>query len=75
MSPPTIFISYSHDSQAHGEQVLRLAERLRADGLDAQLDQYVNGTPPEGWPRWMLDRLDEASFVLGQLVHLAAARP
>ena len=35
-----------------------LAERLRSDGVDAQLDQYVAGTPPEGWPRWMLDRLE-----------------
>ncbi|HSJ74944.1 MAG TPA: TIR domain-containing protein, partial [Gemmatimonadales bacterium] len=46
------------------EKVLGLAERLRQDGLDAQLDRYVNGTPEEGWPRWMLDRLDEATSVL-----------
>lgn len=59
-----IFVSYSHDSAEHREHVLRLAERLRQDGLDAQLDQYVQGTPSQGWPRWMLDRLDEAAFVL-----------
>ena len=56
-----VFISYSHDSDEHREKVLGLAERLRQDGLDAQLDQYVKGTPEQGWPRWMLDRLDEAS--------------
>jgi len=44
--------------------VLGLAERLRQAGADAQIDQYVAGTPPEGWPRWMLDRLDWAEFVL-----------
>ena len=59
-----IFISYSHDSDEHRDKVLALAERLRQDGLDAQLDQYVEGTPEETWPRWMLDRLDEAEFVL-----------
>ena len=59
-----VFISYSHDSEEHREKVLGLAERLRQDGLDAQLDRYVNGTPEEGWPRWMLDRLDEATSVL-----------
>ena len=59
-----VFISYSHDSDAHREKVLGLAERLRQDGLDAQIDQYVEGTPEQGWPRWMLDRLDEAAFVL-----------
>jgi hypothetical protein len=53
-----------HDSQEYARRVLGLAERLRKDGVDAQLDQYVAGTPAEGWPRWMLDRLDWADFVL-----------
>ena len=54
--PPRVFISYSHDSPEHAERVLALAERLR--------DQYVRGTPPEKWPRWMLNRLEWADFVL-----------
>src|SRR5258708_33218840 len=62
--PPKVFISYSHDSPEHAQHVLELAERLRKDGVDAQLDQYVAGTPHEGWPRWMLNRLDWANFVL-----------
>jgi len=64
MSAPRIFISYSHDSDGHREQVLALSERLRADGLHAEIDQYVNGAPPQGWPRWMLDQLDAAEYVL-----------
>lgn len=64
MPGSTVFISYSHDSDEHREKVLGLAERLRDDGLDARLDQYVSGTPMEGWPRWMLNQLDEADFVL-----------
>ncbi|MEK6289303.1 MAG: TIR and AAA domain-containing protein [Acidobacteriota bacterium] len=59
-----IFISYSHDSDAHREKVLALSERLRADGIETLLDQYVNGSPEQGWPRWMLDQLDAATFVL-----------
>lgn len=61
---PRVFISYSHDSDAHRRRVLALAERFREDGIDADLDQYVKGTPPEKWPRWMLNRLDWADFVL-----------
>lgn len=61
---PRVFISYSHDSDAHRALVLRFAERLRADGIDADLDQYVKGTPAETWPQWMLNRLDWATFVL-----------
>jgi hypothetical protein len=62
--PPRVFISYSHDSLEHARHVIGLAERLRKDGVDAQLDQYVAGTPARGWPRWMEDQLDSAQFVL-----------
>jgi len=57
MSAKTVFISYSHDSPAHSARVLALSERLRADGIETLLDQYVNGSPQQGWPRWMLDQL------------------
>ncbi len=55
MSAKTVFISYSHDSGEHRKQVLGLSERLRRDGIETILDQYVNGTPEEGWPRWMMN--------------------
>jgi hypothetical protein len=64
MSAKTVFISYSHDSDEHRERVLALSERLRADGIETLLDQYVNGSPDQGWPRWMLDQLDAADSVL-----------
>ena len=59
-----VFISYSHDSVEHRENVLGLAERLLANGIDVELDLWVNGTPEQGWPNWMLDALDSADFVL-----------
>jgi hypothetical protein len=62
--PPKVFISYSHDSPAHEQRVLALAERLRQDGIEAHIDRYVNGTPAEGWPRWMENQLKWADFVL-----------
>lgn len=62
---PTALISYSHDSDEHEERVLALANRLRADGIDCELDQYIpGGAPPEGWPRWMEARIEESDFVL-----------
>jgi SEFIR domain len=59
-----LFLSYSHDSRAHSERVLALAERLRQSGFDARLDQYVNGTPENGWARWMKEQLGAADRVL-----------
>jgi hypothetical protein len=65
MSDITVFISYSHDSDAQRERVLGVSERLRKDGIRTILDRYVErGSPPEGWPRWMLNGLDEATHVL-----------
>jgi SEFIR domain len=64
MGVKKVFISYSHDSDEHRERVLSFSERLRADGIDTVLDQYVNGSPQQGWPRWMLDQLDVADSVL-----------
>ncbi len=59
-----VFISYSHDSDDHRAHVLGLSERLRQDGIETILDRYVNGSPAEGWPRWMLNGLDAAARVL-----------
>lgn len=40
MSSPKIFISYSHDSDAHKAWVLQLARDLVASGVDVVLDQW-----------------------------------
>jgi hypothetical protein len=48
---PKVFISYSHDSPDHENRILALCNRLREDGFDAVIDQFVVGFPPEGWPR------------------------
>lgn len=60
---PKVFISYSHDSPEHKDRVLHLSDRLRADGIDCNIDQYET-SPPEGWPRWMVNQIEEADFVL-----------
>jgi hypothetical protein len=63
MIKPRVFISYSHDSDEHIDRVLNLANTLRYDGVDANLDLYVE-SPPEGWPRWMENQICEATYVL-----------
>src|ERR1700674_303082 len=40
MSAPKAFISYSHDSSAHKDWVLKLGIDLRAKGVDVVLDQW-----------------------------------
>jgi TIR domain len=62
-APPRVFISYSQDTEAHKKRVLELADRLRADGIDANVDQYVP-FPPEGWSGWCEAEVDRADFVL-----------
>jgi hypothetical protein len=40
-----------------------LAEKLRADGIDAWIDQYVPN-PGEGWPKWMKTQVERADRIL-----------
>src|SRR5271163_371603 len=63
-APPQVFISYSHDDPAYEERVLKLADRLCADGIDASVDQYVQPFPPEGWEEWSEARVRIADFVV-----------
>ena len=60
---PTSIVSYSHDSSEHDERVLRLAERLRRDGIDCEIDAY-QVSPPDGWPGWMRRQLQERDFCI-----------
>jgi SEFIR domain len=58
-----VFISYSHDSREHVDRVLTLSNRLRGEGVDCRIDQY-EVSPPEGWPTWCTNQVEEAEFVL-----------
>ncbi|MCH4021008.1 MAG: toll/interleukin-1 receptor domain-containing protein [Erysipelotrichaceae bacterium] len=60
---PKVFISYSHQSEDYQKQVLDFSNRLRADGIDAEIDQYEEA-PSEGWPRWMENKLRWADYVI-----------
>lgn len=60
---PKVFISYSHDTEGHKQRVWGFADRLRRNGVDAQIDQYNPG-PREGWPLWCERQIEDADFVL-----------
>jgi SEFIR domain len=60
---PRVFISYSHDSPGHVAEILALANKLRAEGIDCDLDQYYS-SPPEGWPAWTANQIQVAWRVL-----------
>ena len=65
MTRNAVFISYSHDTPEHTRQVLQLANALRGQGVDVELDQY-HVRPPLGWPSWCEEQLrpENAAFVL-----------
>lgn len=58
-----VFISYSHDSKEHKIKVRSFANKLRSDGIDCVIDQYVNN-PSIGWPRWIDRNVDQADYVI-----------
>ena len=57
------FISYSYDDEAHKEWVKRLATRLRADEIDARLDQW-DVMPGDHIPQYMEKAITDNDFIL-----------
>jgi pentatricopeptide repeat protein len=58
-----VFVSYSWDTEEHRAHVLEFANFLRAEGIDAELDQYHSDNP-DPWPRWCENQIRESRFVL-----------
>jgi len=65
--PIRVLISYCHydGDENYRDRVRELAQWLHNGGIDCELDQYHETTPPtQGWAKWMLDQIDAADYVL-----------
>jgi hypothetical protein len=62
-APPTVFISYSHDSLDHMDHVLTLANLLRRRGIDTVID-VANPEPEGGFALWSEREIQRSDFVL-----------
>lgn len=60
---PKVFISYSHQGDAYESKILDFTNKLRSEGIDANVDLYEEA-PAEGWPRWMENQIRQSDFVL-----------
>jgi hypothetical protein len=58
-----VFISYAHESDAHKQDVRRLSDLLRANGVDARFDQAA-ADRPQMWATWVIQQFREADHVL-----------
>jgi hypothetical protein len=59
----SVFISYSWDDDHHCEWVRKLAERLRADGVDVSIDRW-GAVPGDQLPAFMERAIRENGFVV-----------
>lgn len=64
-----LFISYSHDSEQHVDNVSNLVTRLRAAGVECILDQDLLTSPPAGWLQWVQDAIKDIDFILVICTH------
>jgi len=67
-----VLVSYTQENAAHKDRCRDLADRLRGDGVEAWIDQYVPA-PAEGWPRWMQHQNAEATRSRHQVVAAGGA--
>ena len=58
-----VFISYAHDNLEHKDRVHQLWCFLRERGIDARAD-FTAAEQRQDWPRWMLQQIRSARFVL-----------
>lgn len=63
VTPPRVFISYSHDSAEHKKWVLDFATTLRSRGVDAVLDQW-DLKPGDDLPQFMEQNLTAADYAV-----------
>lgn len=63
VTPPRVFISYSHDSAEHKKWVLDFATTLRSRGVDAVLDQW-DLKPGDDLPQFMEQNLAAADYAV-----------
>jgi len=63
---PKVFISYSWDSDEHKGKMLKLADKLKGDGVNSVIDQYNQhaNTPNEDWQLWMEKQIEESKYVI-----------
>jgi hypothetical protein len=61
--PPTVFVSYAHESPQHKHDVLRLATVLRACGVTVLLDEWV-GDDRVDWAVWAITGIEQSDFVV-----------
>jgi len=61
-----VFISYSHDDEAHSARVLAFARRLCDAGLTVIInrDLQADGGPSKGWPLWCQNQVRDVERVL-----------
>ncbi|WP_206796641.1 SEFIR domain-containing protein [Amycolatopsis sp. MtRt-6] len=61
--PARVFVSYTHDSPEHKDQVLAFSEFLARNGLDVTLDQW-NLAHRQDWYTWAIASIEKADHVI-----------
>lgn len=58
-----VFISYAWEDEEFSQEILDFSNKLRANGIDANIDQYEEN-PDMGWPIWMEQQIETSDYVL-----------
>jgi hypothetical protein len=61
--PARVFVSYTHDSAEHKDQVLAFSEFLERNGVDVTLDQWKLERRQD-WYTWAIGSIENADYVI-----------
>jgi len=60
---PKVFLSYTHDDEAHRKAVLDFATFLTEQGIDIVLDRWTSGRRQD-WQAWATKNMTESDYVV-----------
>jgi len=60
---PTVFISYSWDSEEHENWVVFLAAKLRENGVDATIDKFETQSKTVNLNRMMIEKIKNSDNI------------
>ncbi len=64
MKNPTVFISYSWDNPSHKNWVIALANELRRNGINANLDEFITQKGTVNLNRMMIENISKSEYTI-----------
>lgn len=71
---PKVFVSYSWDNKEHEDWVISFTNKLRENGIDAEIDKFITQEGTVNLNRMMVEKINKADFTVIVMTENYASR-